>query len=73
MELHGRQLRHRRYTLGLTLEQVAERAEISFSSLSKMERGIHGAHPATAPKLAKALNLSMDDFLATMVVEGATQ
>lgn len=71
MELQGRQLRRRRYELGRTLEEVAKRAEISFSSLSKMERGIHGAHPATLPKLAKALDMEVNDFLATMVAERA--
>jgi transcriptional regulator with XRE-family HTH domain len=71
MEVHGARLRHRRFELGLTLEQVAERAEIDFSNLSKMERGIWGARPSTVHKLARVLDLPVSEILAASVANEA--
>jgi transcriptional regulator with XRE-family HTH domain len=64
MELRGARLRRRRFELGLTLEQVAERAEMDFSNLSKMELGMMGAHPGTVRKLATVLNLDVAEIVA---------
>ncbi len=71
MEVRGARLRSRRFELGLTLEQVAERAEIDFSNLSKMERGIWGARPKTVHKLAMVLDLPVSEILAASVANEA--
>lgn len=71
MELVGTTLRRRRFELGLTLEQVAERAGVDFSNLSKMERGLLGAHVGTAHKLATALDLPMNEIVASLAADKA--
>ncbi len=72
MDLVGTRLRGRRFELGLTLEQVAERAEMDFSNLSKMERGLMGAHVGTAHKLAVALDLPVNEIVASLATTEAT-
>ena len=71
MELNGTRLRNRRFELGLTLEELAKRAEMDFSNLSRLELGKHGAHPATARKLAVAYDLPMDEFVVSLMAEKA--
>lgn len=74
MEVHGRQLRRRRYELGLTLAQVATRAQVDVSNLSKLERGIlTGAHIGTVSKLARVLDLPLDQFVPELATPEAKQ
>jgi transcriptional regulator with XRE-family HTH domain len=48
--------------LGLTQKQVAKKAGISQSALSQMEKTENNPHSATLEKLAKAMNLSVDQL-----------
>lgn len=66
MEVLENRLRLRRYELGLTLEEVAERAQIDLSNLSRLELGRQGIRPGTARKLAIALDLPMHEFVAEL-------
>jgi len=73
MDLHGTRIRNRRFELGLTLEQVAERAEMDFSNLSKMERGKMGAHVGTIHKLATVLDLPVSEIAAGLAAAKAAR
>lgn len=71
MEELGARLRTRRYELGLTLEEVAERAQMDFSNLSRLERGRQNARPGTVHKLARALDLPVSELVAALVADKA--
>jgi transcriptional regulator with XRE-family HTH domain len=71
MDLVGTRIRNRRFELGLTLEQVAERAEMDFSNLSKMERGLLGAHVGTVHKLATVLDIPVNEIVASLATNKA--
>lgn len=49
---------------GLTQEALARKADISYNTLIKLEtRGIKDPRISTLSKLAKALNIKIDDLL----------
>ena len=55
-------LKRHRIALGLTQEQLAERAGVSARSISDMERGLrHVPYRDTINRLAQALQLSADE------------
>ena len=60
-----RRLRELRAERGLTLQQVAERASIDISTLSRLEAGKRRLALDHIPALAAALGVSADDLLAT--------
>jgi len=60
-----RRLRELRTEQGLTLGQVAERASIDISTLSRLEAGKRRLALDHIPALASALGVSADELLAT--------
>ena len=60
-----RRLRELRTERGLTLAQVAERASIDISTLSRLEAGKRRLALDHIPALAAALGVSADDLLAS--------
>jgi transcriptional regulator with XRE-family HTH domain len=60
-----RRLRELRTEQGLTLQQVAERAHIDISTLSRLESGKRRLALDHVPRLAAALGVSADDLLGT--------
>ena len=50
---------------GLTQRQLADRAEISVPYLSQIERGKRDGRPDVLLRIAKALNLDLDDIVGT--------
>jgi transcriptional regulator with XRE-family HTH domain len=61
-----RRLRELRAERGLTLQQVAERASIDVSTLSRLESGRRRLALDHLPPLARALGVSTDDLLGTV-------
>lgn len=59
-----RRLRELRSERGLTLEQVASRAAIDVSTLSRLESGKRRLSLDHLPSLAQALEISVDELLA---------
>jgi transcriptional regulator with XRE-family HTH domain len=59
----GPRVRALRETLSLTQEQLAERAGISHSHLSMIERGDRTPHVETLMSLAKALGIAVSQLL----------
>jgi len=61
----GERLASFRKLNALTLEQVAERAALTKSYLSKLERGLSSPTIGTLLRLAKALDVSVDQLIGT--------
>lgn len=55
-------VRHARLARGLTLRQLATIAEVSKASIQAIEAGVTRPWPATASKLARALELDPADL-----------
>jgi transcriptional regulator with XRE-family HTH domain len=66
-----RRLRELRAEQGLTLQQVAERANIDVSTLSRLESGKRRLALDHLPGLAAALGVTADDLLAQPLRMGA--
>jgi transcriptional regulator with XRE-family HTH domain len=60
----GERIRTRRRELGLTLVEVAERAELSHPFLSQLERGLARPSMSSLFRIARALGVSQDWLLA---------
>jgi transcriptional regulator with XRE-family HTH domain len=60
----GRRLREIRRARRLTLKEVADRAQISESFLSQIERGRSGASVASLQRIAAALELAVSDLFS---------
>jgi transcriptional regulator with XRE-family HTH domain len=73
MKVHGDALRIRRMELGMSLEDVMRKTDIDRSNLSKLERGVIGAHLRTVRKLAVALDLPMDQIVPELAALKAKQ
>lgn len=61
----GAEIRRRRTSLGLTLDELAERAELSTVYLGEVERGSRGRGPSleVALKIARSLGVALGDLL----------
>lgn len=61
--LFGARVRAIRTALGLTQEQLAERADMHWTFISGVERGIRDPRLTTIGKLARALGVAPDELL----------
>lgn len=61
----GRRVRELRTRAGMTQERLAERAEISVSFLSMIERGERSPHLETLDRLAYGLNVPVEALFRT--------
>jgi transcriptional regulator with XRE-family HTH domain len=59
----GQRLRALREKAGLSQEQLAERADLHWTYISGMERGRRNPGLNTLGRLARALNLSIEELL----------
>jgi len=59
----GKKLRERRYEAGLTLRELSRKAKVSLTTLHRWEMGEFRPSFSTMPRLAKALNISVNDLL----------
>ena len=66
-ELFGQRLREQRIKHGLTLEQLAEKSELSSNYIGMVECGLKEPGLATIVKLLNALNISADTLLCDLV------
>ena len=57
-----RELRRRRV---LTLEELAEKADVGRNTIWRLEHGVMGAQPRTIRKIAKALNVEPEELVRT--------
>lgn len=69
----GKKLQHARQAAGLTQQQLCQQANLSFSTLTKIERGaIKSPSIFTVQSIAAALKSSVDDLLG-IATPGATR
>lgn len=61
----GRELRRRRRMLDKTMQDVAREAGLSVGFISQVERGICAPSLASLSSISKALNASIEDFVAS--------
>ncbi len=62
--LFGYKVKKRRNELKLTQEELAEKVDVSRTSIVQIENGNQGASLVTVYSLAKALDMSMDYLLS---------
>lgn len=65
----GKHMRHLRENHGVTLETVANRAGVSISYLSDIERGRRSCPVRTADKLARAMHERPESFVQLVLEE----
>lgn len=59
----GVRVRARRHALNLTLEDLAERADLNWSYIAQVERGIRNVSIDNMAALADGLNVELRDLL----------
>jgi len=59
----GKEVRRRRKLLGWSQEKLAQKADIAFNHLSRIERGITNPRLATLHRIAMALKASLAEIL----------
>jgi transcriptional regulator with XRE-family HTH domain len=62
-EIVGRNIRAQRTSAGMTLEELAERAEMSWPYLSEIERGRENISLDKLARIAKALKVTLVDLV----------
>jgi transcriptional regulator with XRE-family HTH domain len=60
--INGQELRHRRENAGYTLTYLAQRAHISPTYLSQVERGLRSPSPPVAADIAHALGVPLEEL-----------
>lgn len=69
----GRRLQQARQSAGLTQQQLCQKAGLSYSTLTKIERGaIKSPSIFTIGQIASVLNASLDELVGAEVTKGAT-
>jgi transcriptional regulator with XRE-family HTH domain len=58
----GNNLRNERLRRGLSLDELADKAGMTKSSLSEIERGISHPRPRTAKRLCAAFSMDFDEL-----------
>lgn len=70
----GRRLQDARREAGLTQQELCYKAEISYSTLAKIERGaIRSPSVFTIKRIAEAINVSLDQLMGMSVVVTSSQ
>jgi transcriptional regulator with XRE-family HTH domain len=63
MEVDMEKLRELRRRRVLTLEELAEKADVGRNTVWRLEHGVMGAQPRTIRKLAKALGVEAEELV----------
>jgi len=64
MEVDAVKLRELRRRRVLTLEELAQKANVGRNTIWRLEHGVMGAQPRTIRKLAKALGVEPEELVA---------
>lgn len=62
-----KKLRSWRKRRALTLEELGQKAGVSYNSVWRLEHGKHGARPSTLRKLAEALDIPVEELVGEEV------
>ena len=66
----GKRIRHRRWTLGTTQQQLAERVGIKFQQIQKYETGMNRVSASRLWDIASALGVPISFFFEGMGAQG---
>jgi len=67
VDLHvGKRIRHRRWMLGMTQQELAEQVGIKFQQIQKYETGMNRVSASRLWDIAEALNVRIDHFFDGM-------
>lgn len=72
LQAMGKRIATARKALGMTQEQLAEKADVSVGVISTAERGIKALRPENIAKIASVLGVSCDYLLTGTVTEQET-
>lgn len=73
VDIHvGKKIRHRRWLLGVTQQQLAEKVGIKFQQIQKYETGANRVSASRLWDIAEALEVDVSFFFAGMESEEAT-
>jgi transcriptional regulator with XRE-family HTH domain len=64
------EIRNRRIGLGLSMRELAQRADLSLNTIYRVEKGGEAAHGRTARSLASALGCTPADLITKEVNDG---
>jgi transcriptional regulator with XRE-family HTH domain len=70
MEVDVARLRELRRRRVLSLEELAEKADVGRNTIWRLEHGVMGAQPRTIRKLAKALDVEPEELVKTGADDG---
>lgn len=62
MDVNTTRLKELRRLRALTLEELGEKAGVSYNSVWRIEHGKHGARPSTVRALAAALGVPVEEL-----------
>lgn len=65
----GRRLRNARHRIGISLEDLGELAEVSWTTIGKIERGVQSPAAETLVRIATALEADPGQFLSGLTSE----
>ena len=66
----GKRIRHRRWMVGMTQQQLAERVGIKFQQIQKYETGMNRVSASRLWDISEALSVSVSYFFEGMQAEG---
>lgn len=67
----GKRIRHRRWMIGTTQQQLAEKVGIKFQQIQKYETGMNRVSASRLWDIARALGVSIDFFFEGLAGEAA--
>lgn len=65
----GRRIREARHALGISLEDLGELAEVNWTSIGKIERGVSSPTVESLIRIASALEIDPGRFVAGITAE----
>jgi len=64
----GKRVRHRRWLIGMTQQQLAQQVGIKFQQIQKYENGLNRISASNLYLLAQSLRIPIEDFFVGIAV-----
>lgn len=72
VDIHvGKRIRHRRWMVGMTQQQLAEKVGIKFQQIQKYESGMNRVSASRMWEIAEALDVPIDHFFEGLERDGS--
>ncbi len=69
----GKRIRHRRWMVGMTQQQLADKVGIKFQQIQKYETGMNRVSASRLWSIADALDVAIDFFFEGLDADGAAE